>query len=73
MSNTNITDVLALAISHIRASGPVSLADVADYLFDQSSAVTTVEQAQIEATLAVRHGLGCGSIHTDESGTSFFA
>lgn len=58
-------DVIALAIRHIRATGPVSLADVADYLLDQSSKVSNIEQALWMAARAVNHGLAVGSVSKD--------
>lgn len=69
-SNT-MKDPVEIAISHIRATGPVSFADVANYLLEQSSAVLTEADALAAAHRAIRHGLGTGAIR--EHGGTFFA
>lgn len=58
-------DVIALAIRHIRATGPVSLDNVADYLLDQSSEVLNIAEARRMAARAVNHGLAVGSVSKD--------
>lgn len=70
MSDNNL---LALLIAYVRAEGPVSFDDIANHLFEHDPVSATLAEARIYATLVVRRARDRGSIHTDESGTSFFA